>query len=678
MENYSNKEEKNQSEKIVILIIIISVLLLLITSCSCTSKLLGQIGSSLSDSINNIFKNEDDYPIDDDTNDMEVISNKELKFDVSNFEMSLSDVDGKISYSYSKIRPSKFTCSTSDASIATCYVKDGYVVINPKAVGKVKVTLQTTANGKIYEATTTVTITDSKKSIALSSNGGTINLKYGNQVVVNYSLIGLSGEVKVTSSDNSVATATARDGKLYITGLKPGNATITLSVTYNGKEYKATYNLSVINKNEDNTTNNPNKPNNNGGNSGGNNTGNNPEEKKYQVTSQQKKYSMSFVDGHGERSIILNTNLFDNQKVEITTNGKKNLVICSTDKKFCLTLAVDGNNDGGNIEIEYTGEFNEPSSLPFKIIANSIGTSTIHVSAQALGKNVADFNIEIKVGEKYIVTIDAVDGMFNEFTKLYEFELSNDEKLDLSEYDKPYKISEKDCVYYKFMGYSTTLNGKVEYNGDEIISELENNLNLYAIYDTKASPISELKLTKTLWVKDIPLFHNEEYYQKYKEDKVIYPGVSGMYTMNLTNESSSKIIMDSITLKEDTVCVKEGCLNMGYMIKYSTPESEWEACYGKMGSGENAEEYWILNTNPGTIKIADNSFKAQLPLNKIELEPEDEMQIVIFWKWVDNDKLDTLIGNYVAKKLEDESINDTYGLSIGINFEVKNESCPTN
>ena len=309
MENYSNKEEKNQSEKIVILIIIISVLLLLITRCSCTSKLLGQIGSSLSDSINNIFKNEDDYPIDDDTNDMEVISNKELKFDVSNFEMSLSDVDGKISYSYSKIRPSKFTCSTSDASIATCYVKDGYVVINPKAVGKVKVTLQTTANGKIYEATTTVTITDSKKSIALSSNGGTINLKYGNQVVVNYSLIGLSGEVKVTSSDNSVATATARDGKLYITGLKPGNATITLSVTYNGKEYRATYNLSVINKNEDNTTNNPNKPNNNGGNSGGNNTGNNPEEKKYQVTSQQKKYSMSFVDGHGERSIILNTNL---------------------------------------------------------------------------------------------------------------------------------------------------------------------------------------------------------------------------------------------------------------------------------------------------------------------------------------------------------------------------------
>ena len=232
VEDYKNNEEKDQGKKIIIFIILIIILLLLITSCSCTSKFFGKLGDSLSDSINSLFKNEEDYSIDDDTNDKETITNKQLKFDTTHLEMSLSDEDAKISYSYENINPKKFTCSTSDASIATCYVKDGYVVIKPKAVGTVTVILQTTTNGKIYEATAKVTVTDSVKFIQLSSKGGIINLKDGNQKIVSYSLVGLTGDISVTSSNPSVATAVASNGQLIMTASKAGSTTITLSITY--------------------------------------------------------------------------------------------------------------------------------------------------------------------------------------------------------------------------------------------------------------------------------------------------------------------------------------------------------------------------------------------------------------------------------------------------------------
>lgn len=710
--DYTNKDEKDQSKKIVILIIIVIALLSLITSCSCTSDFFGKIGSSLSDSINNLFRNEDDYDIDDDTNDMETISNKELKFDMDSIDVSLDENNVKLSYTYSKIIPKKFTCSTSNASIATCYVENGYVVVKPKSTGTVTITLQTTVNGKTYEASTKVNVTEATRSIRLSSNSGVIDLSKGNTATISYSLEGLEGDVVVSSSNNSVAVATANNGVLYITALKAGNATITLSIISNGKEYTAAYNLSIVNKLSGDNSNSGNNQGNNGNNQGNGNSGNsgnnsnnpsnpgnpvnpdkpvnpeNPEtpgeeedKKEYVLTTYQNKYGMSFSNGYGERNIVLNTNLFNGKTVELVDSpDKKKLLVCTSDRLYCITLTVDGNNDNANIGLEYVGELNDPSSLPFKITANSAGTSIIHVSGGANGKTIAEFTIEINVGEKYIVSLDSNGGEFNEFTKLYEFEVSHDEEIDLSEYDKPYKLSEDECVYYKFIGYSKTPNGEVEYSGDEVIKELDSSLTLYAIYDTNSTPITELELEKTLWVKDIPLFFNEEYYEKYKEDKVIYPGAYGTYTMNFTNKSSNKIVMTGLTLKEDTICVKEGCLNMGYMIKYSTPESEWKESYGQMGSSDKNAQYWIFNLNPGTTKISDaeNSFKANIPFKdneEIELKPNEEMQIVILWKWVDNDDLDTLIGEYAAKKLIDDNINDKYGLSIGINFETKIETC---
>lgn len=693
VEDYKNNEEKDQGKKIIIFIILIIILLLLITSCSCTSKFFGKLGDSLSDSINSLFKNEEDYNIDDDTNDKETITNKQLKFDTTHLEMSLSDEDAKISYSYENINPKKFTCSTSDASIATCYVKDGYVVIKPKAVGTVTVILQTTTNGKIYEATAKVTVTDSVKFIQLSSKGGIINLKDGNQKIVSYSLVGLTGDISVTSSNPSVATAVASNGQLIMTASKAGSTTITLSMTYKGVKYTATYNLSVINK-ETNK-----KPSNSGNNSGGNqkpsgsgnggssgnsgtNSGTNPPSPSkgdYKLSTPKEKYNMSFINGHGERNIILYTNLFANQNTVInSSDNKKELQICTKDKVNCVTLTVDSNHDGGNIELEYIGSNSEPSSLPFKIKAGAEGKSTIHVSGTASGKKIAEFNITINAEAKYIVTIDANGGMFNEFTKEYEFQLAPGEKIDLSKYDEPIKINDEECKSYKFKGYSKTTDGTIEYDRDtkNIIQNLDSDLTLYAIYETTGEELKEEDLTKTLWSKNAELFHNEEYYQKYKKDKIIYPGAKGIYKMNFKNESSEKITITGLTLKENTICIKnKGCLNMGYIIKYSPSESnDWTYYYGNKN-----DEYWVLHSNPGTEQLSDQSFQTKIKFKdneKIDMKPGEEIIISIFWKWEEkNDELDTLIGNQSAEAASDDTLNDKYSLSIGIDFTKELKAC---
>ncbi len=232
-----NDEDKKRRRIIIYIIIIIIILLSLITSCSCTSKFFGKIGD--------LFRNEGQYTIDKDSDNHEVIKNQELKFDTDYVEMSLSDTNTKIGFSYTNINPKGFTCSTSDAEIATCYVINNYVVVIPKKIGEVTIYLQTTTNGKVYEATTQVSILDITRAIELESVSGTINLNKTKEKEVVYRLIGLVGEVSLTISDESVATAVAQDGILKITGLKVGTATITLSITYNDRVYTNTYTINV-------------------------------------------------------------------------------------------------------------------------------------------------------------------------------------------------------------------------------------------------------------------------------------------------------------------------------------------------------------------------------------------------------------------------------------------------
>ena len=235
---YDDEEKSNTKKKIMIIVLVIIALLSLITSCSCTG-FLGKIGD--------LFRNEGNHTIDGE-GEQRVIKNQDLTFDLESLTISLSDTKSKLGFSYKSIVPEGFTCTTSDADIATCYVDGNHIVINPKKEGLVTVTLETKTNGNIYQATAQITITESQKYISLDSTSGTINMAYAKTKTIAYNLIGLKGNVTVTSSDESVAKATVSNGVLKITALKTGRATITLSLTYDGKEYEVSYKLNVINK----------------------------------------------------------------------------------------------------------------------------------------------------------------------------------------------------------------------------------------------------------------------------------------------------------------------------------------------------------------------------------------------------------------------------------------------
>ena len=159
MKDNKKQEEKNNREKRIItyIIIIIIIILLLLTSCSCSSGLFGKIG--------NIFGNQGNYEINENTNDLDIILNKELKFNKDYLEISLSDTKSKLGFTYKNIKPKKFTCTTSNASIATCYVVNRHVVIIPKKTGKITITLQAKTNNKIYKATAKIKITDYNRYI---------------------------------------------------------------------------------------------------------------------------------------------------------------------------------------------------------------------------------------------------------------------------------------------------------------------------------------------------------------------------------------------------------------------------------------------------------------------------------------------------------------------------------
>lgn len=765
MGNYNkNDKEKDDGKKIIILIIFAIILLLLITSCSCSSKFFGKLGNALSDSINGLFNNKQDVKVDDDTNDKETITNQELRFDTDGLKMSLSDADGRLSFSYSKINPKGFTCETSDASIATCYVSGGHVVVIPKKVGTVSVTIKTTSNGKIYEATTTVTITDSLKYIDLSSNSGTINLREGNQKIVFYNLVDLVGEIQVTSSNDSIATAITDSGKLIITAYKKGTATITLTVVYNGKEYTNTYTINVVDYVP--SVDNDKKPD-----TGNNNSGNNENHKpnrtihfeyssykiyagipqniyyfieedgkiikdgidysqvkvyltnfknnasiefhdgyitltskdlfdkedtlnieyngkksttkiifdKYFVTSDTHKYEGNFIGDVLTKDFILKTNLFVGE-INVETSGNR-MRVCSKDGRTCTILTVDSDE----VTLKYTGGDIGPSSLPFQVQVNKPGNYKIHVSGVAHDREITSFDIELIANEMYLVTLDANGGKFNETDDgaKYEILMSSKDRLDLATYDEPYKLSsieDNECIRWKFVGYSTSYDGEVIYNriDKNIIENLHENLTLYAIYEKISGDEEEVEpdtLVKAVWVEHANLFHNEEYFDKYHEDKVIYPGAHGSNVITITNESAKNILITDMTLKEGNICISnKGCLNMGYIVRYSRDrDMDYTYAYG-----QKDEKYWILNKHENTLKEGSDRFTSTIEFEKpIELEPNEKVEVTVFWRWEEvDDTLDTLIGNHAAEKLVNATINDMYRLSIGFNFETKVTSCP--
>ncbi len=953
MEKYTSDDVKSENRKRIItyIIILIIIILCLITSCSCTSKYIGKIGD--------LFRNEEDVIIDGGSGDKETIKNGELTFDIKNLVMSVSDNNAKIGFSYKKINPDKFTCTTSDANVATCYVSNGYVVVIPKSIGNVTVTLQTETNGKIYQATANVTITDANKYIALSKNNGTINLAYSKTKKVGYKLVGISGKVVVTSSDPSVAEATAKNGVLTIKGKSTGSATITLTVEYNGVTYKTDYNLKVINnidnsgsntsakdalltnikvssgkltptfnsktkkynvtidnnvdkitikatanskstityifngkeyKSFDNipmavgdnivnikVVNGSGKENNytvivtrkdkspelnndstlsnittnkgvltptfnkdtkdykvtvdysvsnitlkatasnnkstityifngkeyksfdnipmavgdnvvsikvvsesgkestytvvvtrneklNNDSTLSNITTNkgvltptfNKDTKEYEITvnssvnditltatasnskstitysfnnkeykefknipledganvvfitvtaedgtetvytvtvnkyflnTPQKEYEISYDSNGSEKDIILYTNIFNNKVNTILSTDKKTMTICDANN---ASICVKVSSTSDIIKsLEYTGESTGPTSLPIKVTADGIGTGNIHVVATANGVTVNEFDITFKVVQKYIVTLKANGGLFNEFETEQTFKISpEDSPIDLVKYGKPYYQDDEDnCIYYEFIGYADELDEDktiiYDLENKNLInySDLSSDITLVAIYNMEDKKIQTTE-SKTLWLVDVPIFRDKEYYDKFGKDRPIYPGAQGEYTMNFKNESDDTLVITGMILKEDTICVDKdgikGCLNMGYIIK----DAHNNYHYG------SSNAYEVLNKTGNVIDWPGNHNEADFTFNPATnadttIGPKgtknDELEITIHWKWVEfddySDRVDTLIGNQAAAKLIDDSINDLYTLYVGIKLDVIRDEC---
>ncbi len=238
--NHNDDDNDNRRRKIIIMIIVIIIIILLLLT-SCTSKFWGRIGFP--------FMQETEVKIDDDTNDKEIILNQNLKFDAEQYQFYLGEEDGKLTYYYQQIHPKKFTCKTSDSKIATCVVKNGYVVLKVKKKGKVTVTLDTATNGKIYRATTKVTIKASQRYITLSSQSGTIYLSGNRSLYVSYFVGGTAGKVSAKVSDSSIASVTVEEGRIHIVGKKKGHVTVTVTVTDNYGSYSTTYELTITDQN---------------------------------------------------------------------------------------------------------------------------------------------------------------------------------------------------------------------------------------------------------------------------------------------------------------------------------------------------------------------------------------------------------------------------------------------
>ena len=1020
VKNNKNNEENNEKTKKIILIIIaiIIIVLALITSCSCTSKFWGRIGDMFRNEETYIFKEKDGAFCE--TNlECETIINKELRFDKDYLDVSVSEENIKLSYTYSKINPEELTCTTSDANIATCYVnKDGYVVINPKKEGKVTVILQTKENDKIYQATATINIGKPTKGIVLSSNAGTINLKKTNVKSVSYRLVGIDGKISVTSSDESVATATIKDGILTMTAKKTGKVTFTITVEDNGKTYTATYTLTVVSNaggsgsgSQGGTTpgkpEDPNKP---GSNKDSNNKlsnlttdtgklepvfnenikkytinvgaevngltltatpsskkatvtytfdgktntsgkieglkpganvvtitvkaedgstniytvvinkpGTPPEsdhdsslgslttnkgdvsptfdpsvtkgytkevgaddtsitiiakpnketskvkytyydpvtkttvtnetgiidnlqpgdtEVKITVTAQDgkteteyfvtikrpHKYEIEFekslnecyledvakngsckilftvskdgVEQHNLKPGEVNLNLPDSYKgtYEIVSNDKENYIVLkpnlnettknseiklnltyngvqadttvkfktedyylnnqkdkysmSTDEtksvifetnlfeylggeskdldikctKNGVNVSCSGNKDHITITSNKTGavyldvwsvgdkieniEIKPDGSnyISVSVTANGAGKAEIHAKGSAFGTEVKEVKSDIEIVQKYLVIISAGEGifesLFDESSKEYEFKVSSNEKIDLSDLDEPIKKAETDCYYYEFIGYANADDPDTIIYSKEDIKNKTNNI-ITGItgptkYIAKYKEVAEKREViedKVLWAVDIPLFENDEYFEKYGEKKIIYPGAKGSHTMEFKNETDYDIILKGMILEEDTICVnidgKRGCLNMGYIIN-----SDYDNL--------NVNNFLYGESNKPTILYKDPyavDRNAPLPLythrREFSFDPSTKttmtlpagsnkiVEITIHWEWIFeiddfNDKVDTAIGNQAAASAKDETINDKYKLKVGIIFDAINKACTSN
>jgi len=385
---------------------------------------------------------------------------------------------------------------------------------------------------------------------------------------------------------------------------------------------------------------------------------------KYYINTPALEYDVTYVNNSGNKNIIINNNLLTGtiSKTNIT-NG------------FRLTSSNGGYIDvvinNNLITVDYDNENSNNNSIVLKVNALNPGTSSITISGNIFGKEINKYNVKLNIISKYNVVIDANGGFFDAFTDKYTYLVESTDEIDLSEFTALKVDDEENCLFFKLDSFNTNIDGTgTKYEKDSILTNFDKDLTLYVIY-TATSSFEQLATNDRLYLTEVDLFHNEEYYEKYNVDKIIYPGAEGAHVMSITNSGISTIKITGINLEEDTLCISDGkCLNIGYIIKSALDVNDpYTYFYG------DKNEYKILNKDSNTTHTF-GSLTGYHTENNISFDPNLEIEvgetkeISILWKWIEvDDELDTKIGSSVS------TLGDTYSLTVSIDFERISNSC---
>lgn len=384
----------------------------------------------------------------------------------------------------------------------------------------------------------------------------------------------------------------------------------------------------------------------------------------YYIDSPALEYDIAYVNNSGKKHLIINNNLLIGSISKTTiTNGFR----LSTPNGAYIDVTANSNI----INVGYDSTNSNNNSIVVITDAQAPGTANITVSGNIFGAEINKYTIKLNIIGKYNVIIDANGGFFDSVTDKYTYLVESSETIDLSEFNALKVDDEENCLFFKLDSFNTKADGTgTKYNKTDIITNFNSDMTIYAIY-TSTSAFEELTSSERLYLTEVDLFHNEEYYEKYNIDKIIYPGAEGSHVMSLTNNTIGKIKITAINFEEDTICVADRqCLNIGYIIKSALDVNEpYTYFYG------DSNNYKILNKDSNTNHTF-GSLTGYHTENNISIDPNIEIEvgetkeISILWQWVDiDDQLDTKIGN------SQSTLGDTYSLTVSIDFERVNNTC---
>ena len=375
-----------------------------------------------------------------------------------------------------------------------------------------------------------------------------------------------------------------------------------------------------------------------------------PEDTNEFYINSNKIYKLGYhLGGDNYKNIIINSNILNSS----VTSNYDGTTLTLTDGESTITIS-------GDVNLSYIES--DANTHAIKVSYDSIGTKTLTVTGTRKGTVIDSYQITLNIENIHTVVLDANGGFFNEFSNKYEFVLYDGETLDLNEYNTAYKTTEDDnCMQYKAINYNTLAdNTGIQYNFDQVLT-VTNDIYLYVIYSS-TDKMQYINRDHRLYLSEVEIFETSDGVKRF-----IYPGTNGSYIMHIENTTNSKITLKQMIIEEDTICVDNDCLNMGYIIKQtSNSMNNFNYLLGTNTS------YAILNKMAiSKNSNADGTYHTlyNVDLNNIVLNPGEETEISLLWKWVDSES-DTKIGNYVSNNL-----NDTYYLTISYLFDKEDTTC---